>query len=349
MRRLIRFTIDSHELIGERLRVDGYLARTGIQIYNDGINERREYRSPEEVFSEDSLASFRGMPVTIQHPRVMVTARTWKQVAVGHVGDDVRRSDDGEHVAASIWLHDAKAITRVQSGELQELSVGYLARLDETPGVAPSGEKYDARQTEIRGNHVALLRQGQARGGPTVALRLDSNGDQPWEMEEMKQKIQIGEITYEVDSADTSLQSAVQKIASKLEVEIARADGLKTDLEKITAERDTLREDLDKRLAAERADARVALLENAKKIAPKFVAVDEQGPEEIRRAVLDSLKINTAGKSDAYVEARFEMELTREIPIDKVRPTHQKVDSQITVEQRAAGSIDDAIRYIGGL
>ena len=349
MRRLIRFTIDSHELVGERLRVDGHLARTGIQIYNDGINERREYRPPEEVFSEDSLTSFRAMPVTIQHPRGMVTARTWKQVAVGHVGDDVRRSDDGEHVAASVWLHDARAIAQVQSRELQELSVGYLARLDETPGVSPSGETYDARQTEIRGNHVALLRQGQARGGPTVALRLDSNGDQPWETDDMKQKIQIGEITYEVDSADTSLQSAIQKITTELKQESIRADGFEKDFEKITAERDTLRGDLNKRLAAERADARAALLESAKKIAPTLTVTDEQGPEEIRRAVLDSLKIDTTGTSDAYVEARFEMELTREAPIDKVRPIHQKVDSQITVEQRAAGSIDDAIRYIGGL
>lgn len=60
---------------------DGYLedvpvvGRIGIQLYrNPDGSVRRELRPPEEVFNADSLASFKGKPITIGHPGRLIPA-----------------------------------------------------------------------------------------------------------------------------------------------------------------------------------------------------------------------------------------------------------------------------------
>ena len=190
VRRRAIFRIDGHELVGERLRVDGHFSRTGIQVYDDGFGrEQREYRPPEEVFSTDSLASLRAMPVTISHPEDMITAESWHEHAVGQTGDVIIQDIDGIHTLGTVWLHDVSAIRSVQTGRLIELSVGYFASLDMTPGTTSGGEGYDGVQRDIRGNHLALLPPGHARGGPTVRLldgveqvvrRLDAKQNEIW-------------------------------------------------------------------------------------------------------------------------------------------------------------------------
>ena len=44
----------------------------------------------------------------------------------------------------------------VKDGRSRELSCGYYCDLDETPGEY-EGQRYDARQRNIRGNHLALV------------------------------------------------------------------------------------------------------------------------------------------------------------------------------------------------
>ena len=162
---------DTLDIKGTRLRDDGYLvvdarvARTGIQRYlgsEVGMPEKEfvdVYRSPEEVFSDDALASFAHRPVTNDHPSEPVTADNWKRFAVGQTSDEIRR--DGDFVRIPLMVADAAVIKAVQDGK-RELSNGYLCDLKHESGVTPEGETYDAIQTNIRGNHVAIVRRGRA-------------------------------------------------------------------------------------------------------------------------------------------------------------------------------------------
>lgn len=157
------------------LRIDARPTRTGVLLYHrpDG-STIRELRPAAEVFSPDSLASLRGVATTVQHPDQPVSPDTWAEHAVGHVGDDVRA--DGSHVAASLVVQHAPAIDGVMSegpNALRELSCGYSCELDPTPGLF-EGQQYDAIQRNIRYNHVALLRSGEGRAGPSASLRFDS-------------------------------------------------------------------------------------------------------------------------------------------------------------------------------
>ena len=112
----------------------------------------------------------------------------------------------------------------VEAGKHQ-LSVGYHADLDETPG-SWRGERYDAVQRNIRGNHLAIVDQGRA--GPAAAIRIDTK-------EPVHMKIKIGSNEFEVDEA-------VGKV-------------LQADIAALIAERDTAKTD------ATSAQERVAALE----------------------------------------------------------------------------------------
>lgn len=169
-----RITLDANDI---RITSDGYLvanprvARTGIQLYRGsevGMKDKaivRVYRPEEEVFNKDSLHSMAHRPVTNDHPPVAVTADNWKDYAVGQTGGDVAR--DGDFVRVPMCVMDSKTIKDIQSGKNQ-LSQGYSCELVFGDGVTPSGEKYDAKMTNIRGNHSAIVKF--ARGGDRLAL-----------------------------------------------------------------------------------------------------------------------------------------------------------------------------------
>jgi hypothetical protein len=165
-------------------RVPASVSRTGVQSYTDQYGQLvREWRSPEEVFSQESLDSLGSIPVTVGHPPSGVNALNHRQLSVGHVSDapSGRRPDGNvEWLETAAVVSDAATLRRIELPStdptaLVEVSMGYLAEVIPGPGVTPAGEHYDARQTKIRFNHLALLADGQARAGSGARLRLDGN------------------------------------------------------------------------------------------------------------------------------------------------------------------------------
>lgn len=156
------------------LQVPARISRTGIQNYTAaemGLTDRepnsiiRVYRPDEEVFSDKSLNSFANKPVTDNHPSELVTADNAKELSVGHAGPEVLR--DGDFAKTILHITDSTAISKIESGKV-ELSNGYVADIDWTPGIAPNGEHYDAVQRNIKGNHIAIVERGRA--GPSCKL-----------------------------------------------------------------------------------------------------------------------------------------------------------------------------------
>lgn len=145
------------------------IARTGEQVYahnelpldpKDGMIIVE--RPASEVFRKETLASFEGKPVTVEHPNNSVTPETWKQLAVGTV-HNVRQGEglEDENVLADLLIHDQGAITYVNT-HMPELSCGYDSDYEQT-------EPGRAIQHNIIGNHVALVTR--ARAGPRFAIR----------------------------------------------------------------------------------------------------------------------------------------------------------------------------------
>ncbi|MCS0459525.1 DUF2213 domain-containing protein [Rhizobium favelukesii] len=180
---------DTVTLDGIRRTQDGYLvadakvARTGIQLYTGrevdpdnkhGLRDKaivKVYRPEEEVFAQDAMHSYAFRPVTDDHPSESVTADNWKSLAVGQTGNEVVR--DGEFVRVPLVLMDKAIIAKVEGGK-RELSMGYSTDLKFQDGVTPGGEQYDAIQTTLRMNHLAVV--SAARGGSHLKIGDDAKG-----------------------------------------------------------------------------------------------------------------------------------------------------------------------------
>lgn len=289
---------------------DAVLSRAGVLKYrNDDGSWRNEYRPPAEVFSSESMQSFDGMAVTDYHPNgipVDVSNRT--SLGRGYiVPGSLRR--DGFNLIGTIHVTDANLIAAVRNGRTA-VSLGYFQdRIPERGTSTEDGQAYVFKQTNIRGNHVAIV--DIARAGDVARLQVDSitheHGDDIMELKEALNKI----MQLEIEANKTKLR------LDSLETEHTAA---KKSLSTVEAERDTLKDKLDKSekmrtdgesKALSNARARVALENIATKIltvdgvAPKF---DGKLDRQLREDCIVKLtgKAVPSGKDDSYIEARFD-------------------------------------------
>jgi hypothetical protein len=156
------------------LRFAAFPTRAGVLVYrNPDGSARRELRHPDDVFKPEALASLAHATLTDRHPEGRVDTSNYRALTIGHVAENVRKSDEQPgHVACDVIVNDAEMIRLIDSGERGELSCGYTCDLLDEQGEF-EGEHYDARQVGHVYNHLALLGPGEARGGATCALKTD--------------------------------------------------------------------------------------------------------------------------------------------------------------------------------
>lgn len=149
---------------GYLICTDAILSRTGKQeykrceLFGDTCEDPDKIvnveRTDDEVFSDKAMASFENKAVCIKHPDHDVNAENHNELAVGFVRDIHKGEDNGKPVMmGTLVITDKDAVEAVESGEYKELSCGYDCDIDD------DGEPC---QRNIRGNHVALCKQGRA-------------------------------------------------------------------------------------------------------------------------------------------------------------------------------------------
>lgn len=301
---------------------DGYLvadakvARTGVQEYlgaevgRPDMKVVRVYRSEEEVFSQDTMHSFAHRPMTNNHPGKLVTADTWKAVAVGQTGEEVVR--DGQFVRVPLVLMDSKAIKDFEDGK-RELSMGYTAEIVFRDGVTPEGDEYDAVQVDIRNNHLALV--DRARGGDQLRIGDDNPSKRNTPMSDTKTVMVDGLSVVTTDAgaqAITKLQGDIQAGKTALADAQTKHQATLADKDKELAKKDGEIDGLKAKVLTdaqidERVKARADLITTAKLI----VDADYTGKSDadIRKAVV-SAKFGDAAvkdKADSYIEGRFDV------------------------------------------
>ena len=146
-----------HDVPINRIGDQEYQARD-LQL--DGDPERLVvvHRYPDDVFDAAALASFEGKDVTQGHPPENLTPENQAAYSKGHV-ENVRRV--GDNTVADLYIKDPGLASDVENGVVREVSCGYVCTYE------PDGDGY--RQTNIRGNHVAVVPRGRA--GHEVAIR----------------------------------------------------------------------------------------------------------------------------------------------------------------------------------
>ncbi len=217
-------------------RIPAYVTRVGVLEYmrEDG-SIQREYRPPEEVSSDASLQSLADAPITDFHPYAAVNPLNFREFAVGHITGAPAPAMDGDFVAATMVVSDAREIAMIDAGERVENSCGYDCVLDMAPGVSPAGEPYDAVQRNITYNHVALLPKGFGRAGTDVALRLDSKGAPVIRLDSAGNSIPLGQGTNSMSKkssrTDEDTSASEEASSTSTDAEVCATCGAPVDAE----------------------------------------------------------------------------------------------------------------------
>lgn len=329
---------------------EGYLvatsrvARTGVQEYyakelgdiaadRDPNSVVRVYRHPDQVFHKDSLASITRLPVTIDHPSEDVTADNWARLSVGDIGDAY--ATEPEWIVVNPMLKDAAAVKAARTTH-PELSMGYSANIVK----ARDGLDADFEVSDIRYNHIALVPKARAGdmarigdGWGVTPLEDSKPGEQPTikggQMAELK-PVALGDGVVQVAVADAAAidkfkADTAKQLADAKSVADAAIAAKDAELAQLQAKLDDAQ---SKILSDAELDARVAkraeLVSVAASIAPN-VKTAGMNDAAIRKAVVVA-KIGDAaidGKSDAYIDARFD------ILADAAKTEHNPVVSAI--------------------
>lgn len=280
------------------------ITRSGILVYKtaDGKTQR-EYRPDSEVFSESSLNSAFGIPITDSHSG-LVTSKNVNGI-VGTVTS--AGAQEGQDVLADIIIHNP---TRL--GNKRELSLGYECEIEHTPG-AHNGERYDCIQRNIRYNHLAVVKKGRVgnakiRLDSTDAISFDVEGDSP--MDKL--------VTVRLDSIDYQAAPEVLNALTKANTELVKIQKRYDELE---AERDTLATKINghaDELKAAKSGARNELkarLELESVADSHSIKFDEDDSDRIIKSKIvgkltPDLKMD--GKSDDYVDSAYDLTMTYE-------------------------------------
>jgi hypothetical protein len=361
--------IDKYEVTPEGyLRAWATIARTGVQMYSDANGAvRREYRPKEEVASPESLASFAGKAITLEHPPALLDSANTKDYQIGFSGTEIVY-DDG-FVRAVMTITDRDAIDKIMRGDAKEVSAGYKVDYDPTPGTADNGENYDGIQRMISGNHIAVVRRGRA--GPQVKLHLDrldaadptllSNDKEP----SMTAKVNFDGVEFEVtesvalaitkerDDAKSSredMKMSYEDMKKQYDALVSQADSLKQDmasmekdmkgkLDAAEGRADALSQELEAANAALKdnanvnldslVDEKIALIDRARRVLDCDIDFSGKSAREIMESAVKTVR------GDSYDMSEKSDDYVQAV-FDTVTDDATKKDSAMTDELRKA-------------
>ena len=282
------------------------VTRTGIFKYVDNQgNIRLELRHPDQVLEAESLESLKQIPITLEHPTVLVDATNAKNLSVGLTGETVKV--DGENIKTTVTITALDGINAVDNGK-EELSLGYTLDLEEEQGIY-NGQPYTHRQKNIRYNHLAIVERGRA--GANARLNFDSfeyamivDENITHEERENMVKINIDNVDVEVDEA---VKRAYDNLNARLDSATAETDTLKAKLDEKEEELKSAKEMNSDSAISEKAKARVELIAKAGKVV-NIDGLYDLSDREIKLSVIKSRydSLDLTDKSDDYVSARFD-------------------------------------------
>jgi uncharacterized protein len=232
------FNLGSQRVVDE----DGYLTAPGVIAKAGNVQEYRAselgldgdpnrivklYRPREEVAK--SAPTFAKKPVTNGHPREKwVNADNWEKYAIGDSGASVDMQ--GDDMVTLLTIRKRRAVDEIMSGK-SGLSNGYLFSLDDDKKTTPEGIAVDGWMTNIRGNHIAIVKRG--RGGPECTL---ADEERNGAMSTRQEK--IGKLTFELDVTAADAVAAEREEKDKLAADCKAAETMAEESEKraVTAE-----------------------------------------------------------------------------------------------------------------
>jgi len=308
------------------------------------------------------------MPITGGHPKERwVDVSNARQNSVGQTGENVKVTD--QYPIVPISIIDQQAVNDVRSGEITELSLGYTAELDHTPGMY-NGEPYDCIQRNMICNHLALVKHGRANAdnsGEFAQINLCDGNDAV--LNESVEDINInfdnqqkrgnktmlkvtldGGLQYEaapeVVNALNKSKATIDEKQKQLDDASVAYKSIKADLDTLQGKHDVLADELKKSKAVNDsidvkglAKARLKIVDQARAILDEATqkTIDDMSDADIKKAVIKAqLKdVSLDDKSDDYINACFDTCVT-------LQPDPAAIASQRFMAKSSGQAANDA-------
>ncbi|MCX7997408.1 MAG: DUF2213 domain-containing protein [Leptospiraceae bacterium] len=263
-------------------RYSAVLARVGVLDYGDS----KEYVSPEELFHPDTVQSFDGIPLVVEHPDSAVGSANYKEHTVGVV---INPKVEGNLLKGTLVVYDKDVMQKLDSKEIEQVSIARFCELEPKTGFV-NDLKYDYVQRKIRGNHVALTKNGRAGSSVKVLSKLDSKG------EFMKYRADDGK-DYEIPEAvNQDLQNLKTKI-KELEELLNKEKQNKANLEKEMKESKKAEE-------KEEIQKQIAELENQIKLIRAESEAWKKKYEELEKKIPEIVETKANEKAEVIEQAK---------------------------------------------
>lgn len=140
-----------------------------IAVVGDIVWEPRGSEGPEHVPAStlSHLAmQWDGRPVVLQHPPADIpTANRRDVLEASGLGQIFNTRYENGALQMDVWFDVAKCervgagdiIRKSEAGEVINVSIGAYVEIDRTPGISPTGKRYNAVWTSITADHLAIL------------------------------------------------------------------------------------------------------------------------------------------------------------------------------------------------
>lgn len=274
-------SIEPMEYLGEEI------GRTSGKVY-------KVFRDEKEVFSPETIKSFEGKPLTLTHPDDDVTAKNWKDTAIGHI-QNVRR--EGKFLVGDAYINDEIAIKIIKEQGIKEVSCGYDSKLIERDG--------KIWQTNIRGNHLAVVSEGRA--GKDCKLG-DSKRIKMKFLDTLKGALKKAKAVKFKDGDEVSKEkveeanAANTELVELLEQALSGAEEVSTKLDETTAELEKTKSELaDVKAKSVKDDDGTDENAQIAELKAKVEALEKENAE--LKAEIEKLK-NEAATAEAVTDAK---------------------------------------------
>ncbi len=143
-----------------------------------GLEPKKLYpvlRGPDELFKPDAIESFNGVPIRVGHLMLGDEDKSKDGKKLVKADDqvdgciyNVRPSlDEPGYLIAEFCIYSDRMKKVLKEGKIRELSLGYTCVYEPEEGLF-NGIPYMFKQTNLRGNHLALVKHG--RCGSSVCV-----------------------------------------------------------------------------------------------------------------------------------------------------------------------------------
>lgn len=256
----------------------------------------------------DSIRSLEGVPIVIGDHQ-WLTPELVKEFGCGSVaGTPVL---EGPYLVCDLLVTNPEAITAIESGSTPEISAAYTAETIFEAGDF-DGQPYDAKQTQLRYNHIAVIPEGHGRAGTDVRI-LNKDKSKTEGENEMSVKVQLKNTGKFVNTdeegaaaiAEESTKSAevseggarkLEDTIGELETKNGELAALQSEVEELKGELSVYKEKLDELLSTEAIEhAAAGMIEEsaeASEILENCSITNEKGEEvpEEKEKLMNSLK-----------------------------------------------------------